>query len=96
MTQKAFRSAGGKEGLFNNGSGTTDFPHQKNGVRSLLCKQHKSLLYKEDKYENKTLKMLEENVEEYISNLRVEKYLFKKRKITNKDRRIDEFYYNRT
>lgn len=53
------------------------------------------MLYKEDKYENKILKMLEENVEEYILNFRVEKYFFKKRKIINKDRRIDEFYYNR-
>lgn len=42
MTQEAFRSTGGKEGLFNNGSGTIDFPHQKNDIRSLLYKEHKN------------------------------------------------------
>lgn len=29
MIQEAVRATGGKEGLFNNGSGTIDFPHQK-------------------------------------------------------------------
>lgn len=41
ITQEAFRATGGKEGLFNNSSGTIDFPHQKNDIRTVMYKEHK-------------------------------------------------------
>lgn len=58
MTQEAFRSTGGKEGLFNNGSGTIDFPHQKNDI-SLLYKEHKNQFQVDLglKYKSKALKL---------------------------------------